>query len=514
MKSLFQFTVSILLLVAAAMSACNSRHPEELPVPKITIPLTIAEAHGWYNASHASIANDGKPKTGLNRGMSTTTEPTDSTVQYGVLNWERAFVAETGPYPLVLVPFFGDEALFADNPYRGTRYLMVAREESSDLQGLIVEVLLKRADAPLDTAAMFTALYVAHQHNEPVVLPGTGYGLFYTADYNYLAGVQAQDGNVTSEDAQLHFQPRANDVPQQKGTQPGNGGSTNIQQAGSPCTDWYNARTGDYITSTGNCGGGGGGGVPTGYNGGGGPGGMGNGPGGYGGHGGPSGSSPSLAPTVILNISLTPCQTAVLSNMQMLNNGLLAFIVQKFGGTSTGYNWRLKAGSLPTGTFGSTGSYNRTSKVIETTFDSYQMRNSTDLSVARTMLHESVHAYLRTYFFNTPLYVRTSYPDLIAAWDLGRLGTNPNIYHHNEMGQGWIGDLAWALKQYGQNKGYNLPDQFYSDLAWGGLEESQAFRNLPQADKDRITDVIRIEATGKDVQGNNQPQRGRNAGCY
>ncbi len=234
-----------------------------------------------------------------------------------------------------------------------------------------------------------------------------------------------------------------------------------------------------------------------------------------GGGGGPQDGAPTLAPTVTLNISLTPCQTTVFTNLQGLNNGMLAFIVQKFGGTATGYNWRLLNGTLDPGTYGNTSPYNKISRSITSTFDANQWRNASDLSVARTMMHESVHAYLLTYFANTPQYASFSYPELVKAYrDLAVAGgADANIPHHNVMGQGWLSDLAWGLQQYGQNQGYNLPDQYYADMSWGGLEASDAFRALSPADQARISNLLRVEATGRDSQGNYQPQGGRPAGC-
>jgi hypothetical protein len=193
---------------------------------------------------------------------------------------------------------------------------------------------------------------------------------------------------------------------------------------------------------------------------------------------------------------------------------MLAFIVQQFGGTNTGYNWNLYNGSLPAGTYGSTGAYNRVNHSITTTFDASQWRNATDLSIARTMMHESVHAYLLTYFANTPALASASYPELVAAYAAAAGSNNPNIPHHNVMGQqDWLGDLAWGLKQYGQNQGYNLPDQYYADMAWGGLETSQPFLALSQAEQNRIKDLLRVEATGRDQNGNSQPQSGQPTAC-
>lgn len=77
------------------------------------------------------------------------------------------------------------------------------------------------------------------------------------------------------------------------------------------------------------------------------------------------------------------------------------------------------------------------------------------------------------------------------------------------------------------NKGYNHSSQFYQDLAWGGLTHTGKFDNsgnpietswfqstFPNAtDRQRITDTIATEQTGKDFGGNSQPQKGSKGGC-
>jgi len=224
------------------------------------------------------------------------------------------------------------------------------------------------------------------------------------------------------------------------------------------------------------------------------------------------------APNTILNFSLQPCQTAVLnrlvnmSSMPVADGGLLAFVVNQFGGDNTKYNWALQNGFLNPGTYGSTGPYDKQYNFVTTTFDASQWRNASDLSIARTMLHEAVHAYLLSYFADSPLLAAAQYSDLVDAYVAAGIA-NSNIPQHNFIAQDLLIDIAYALRQYGVNQGYNLPDAFYMDMAWGGLEESKDFKNLSQRDKDRISDVLRIEATGLDTQANYQPQRGHKAGC-
>ena len=70
-----------------------------------------------------------------------------------------------------------------------------------------------------------------------------------------------------------------------------------------------------------------------------------------------------------------------------------------------------------------------------------------------------------------------------------------------------------ALETYGNSQGYKLPKQFYEDMAWGGLLQTDAFANLPKADKIRISNTINIELIGLDDLGNKKPQKGKKAGC-
>lgn len=169
-------------------------------------------------------------------------------------------------------------------------------------------------------------------------------------------------------------------------------------------------------------------------------------------------------------------------------------------------------GSLPSGINGQTSAYDRTYNVVSTTFDASKFQNANDLSVARTMLHESIHAYLVAYFANTPAYASAGYPDLLAAY-AADASNNPNNPQHNTMANGWLIDLAWALEQYGINKGYNLPSQYYSDMAWGGLTTTPAFQALSQSDKDRISNLLSVEQSGNDLNGNPHTQSGSKAGC-
>lgn len=207
---------------------------------------------------------------------------------------------------------------------------------------------------------------------------------------------------------------------------------------------------------------------------------------------------------------LDPCLQKVLSKLKLLKNGVGQTIVN-FAGNTTNLNWNLKSGDLNGTSSGETNpKYDKTSGSVTTTFDSQRWTDATDLSWARTMLHESIHAYLAAQFaISKPNFIST-YPAMVSEWDKLQ---NWNDIHHEEIARSIVNDVAIALEEYGSNNGYNLPKQFYQDMAWGGLQETSTFKKLPFNEQQRILDVIATEFTGADTNGNVKPQKGKKAGC-
>ncbi|MDO7887464.1 hypothetical protein [Hymenobacter cheonanensis] len=210
---------------------------------------------------------------------------------------------------------------------------------------------------------------------------------------------------------------------------------------------------------------------------------------------------------------LKPCMVAVLSELKGLSDGRIADIIAKFAGQSpTNYNWVVKDGSLAPGTNGSTSSYDRNAHSVTTVFDASQFQQATDLSIARTIIHESIHAYLGAFFADDPNLANAAYSDMVMAYAT-HMNSSANDLQHDEMVRAWVQDIADALQQYGINKGYTLPASFYAALAWGGLEGTRAFKNLPAADRNAIRDIILSELNGTDSVGNSKSPSGNLAGC-
>lgn len=176
----------------------------------------------------------------------------------------------------------------------------------------------------------------------------------------------------------------------------------------------------------------------------------------------------------------------------------------------TNYNWTVETGSLG-GSIAETSSiYNMSTNSVTTIFDAYKWKEATDLSWARTMMHESIHAYLVTYFKFDRTMALATYSELVNEWGKKR---DLNYSHHQEIARNLVPSIANALENYGVANGYNLSKEFYNDMAWSSLQETDAFKALPDKDQKRILDTIFTELTGADSEDIKKDQKGKKVGC-
>ncbi len=156
-----------------------------------------------------------------------------------------------------------------------------------------------------------------------------------------------------------------------------------------------------------------------------------------------------------------------------------------------------------------------------TTISNNYLRNATTLSIARTMIHEQIHAYLeamrtwkkdfryRDFYFM----LKQFYEDNNREY-----GDNNPRYHHEFMGQ-YVDAMAYSLyqwdKNYGSGVGKNVmrPDDllgwdYYKSMAYAGLvykdeqgnyQDTDSFKELVpnQTDRNRIKNIIVNESEGK-----------------
>ncbi|MEY5068642.1 MAG: hypothetical protein RLZ47_504, partial [Bacteroidota bacterium] len=192
---------------------------------------------------------------------------------------------------------------------------------------------------------------------------------------------------------------------------------------------------------------------------------------------------------------LSPCFKTVLADVKNLSDGSVAGIIQGFAGEVSLYNWEMKNGNLPADENASTNPiYNKNTGRVITIFDSQKFKDASDLAVARTIMHEAVHAYLVTYFATNRAGFMGDYSKMVDEWEIY---FNWNDVHHEEFARSIVNQISIALSEYANLKGYDIsnPD-YFNDMAWGGLTETSTFKKLSHDQQMRIKNLLSSEQTG------------------
>lgn len=163
------------------------------------------------------------------------------------------------------------------------------------------------------------------------------------------------------------------------------------------------------------------------------------------------------------------------------NNNLLDKTLKKFDGTESLINLLVKENNLDPGVSGET----EYGIPIKITLDIDDMKDSPSLWGAHTIIHEAIHADIYRKVFvtggltysppNTFTLNGTSvdFPTLFDYYN-----NYPNNAHHNYMADYYRVAMEEGLKEYAASIGKIYPDQLYKDLAWAGLEKTNAWDNM------------------------------------
>ncbi|WP_452611717.1 hypothetical protein [Roseivirga echinicomitans] len=219
---------------------------------------------------------------------------------------------------------------------------------------------------------------------------------------------------------------------------------------------------------------------------------------------------------------LKPCMKSIVSGLKGMNQGM-GWVINRFNASGSNpminamipkYDWEMSDGIItdPNKTAVTSSVYN-SSGMVTTTFDTNKYGNASDLSIARTILHEALHAYMVVEMRTNMTNYSGNFPTLWADYIANKFGSTLEDYQHAEIAANFTGPLALSLQEFGVNRGYSLPYQFYSDMAWAGLQGTVAFSTLSSIDQQRIGNVISVELSGKDLQGNLITKKGNNGGC-
>ncbi|WP_191906487.1 hypothetical protein [Hymenobacter baengnokdamensis] len=127
------------------------------------------------------------------------------------------------------------------------------------------------------------------------------------------------------------------------------------------------------------------------------------------------------------------------------------------------------------------------SDYLSTTLNTTFVNNATDVAVGRTLIHESLHAYLIQWGYSQGMNANTTMAQLVDGY-LGSLSPNDIAAQHDAMAN-IINQMALAL----QAKFPNLDLNYAQNLFWAGLTETAAYNTLSDDQKSVIASANAAE---------------------
>ncbi|MGY6521820.1 MAG: hypothetical protein ACXIUD_08840 [Mongoliitalea sp.] len=200
---------------------------------------------------------------------------------------------------------------------------------------------------------------------------------------------------------------------------------------------------------------------------------------------------------------LTNCHQELIKDLIGSSKQEFMRIFEKFNGNQPvpgNYNVKFQYGTCPPGATACT-SRNLQDGWATITISQSVNQQATDLSFARTILHETLHAYLL---------FEEQYPsdcDLNCLLNdyIAKYGKNDlNDPHHNLFVETkFLNDIEIELKNYAISQNYiisTLGSDYFKDMAWGGLAETDVFKNSKTiSEQNRINDRINAEINGESI---------------
>lgn len=205
-----------------------------------------------------------------------------------------------------------------------------------------------------------------------------------------------------------------------------------------------------------------------------------------------------------------PCSKEVFASIKNTTNCAIAKVLAKLNANPSVYNTYIKTEVPQNGRPGNTkwnSVYNYTIKINP------NYNNATKLGRASILFHELIHAYFMSLFddyHNGSPQNLNAYDDFPILFQKYVEHTYPDgsDAHHEQMAIKYVNAIACALQEY--QTGIAVPSgvqpqQVYTDLAWGGLQEAPIFNSsnspLTNSDRERIVNRYNCEIVGHEVLG-------------
>ncbi|WP_166920599.1 hypothetical protein [Flavobacterium poyangense] len=217
---------------------------------------------------------------------------------------------------------------------------------------------------------------------------------------------------------------------------------------------------------------------------------------------------------------LDPCTKQVLKKLKNLTVGDIAAMIKRFSGDEDIFMIKMSTGQLPENDPNDWAQtkFDENTYTVNMVFNEDYINGKdnpnppTDLSVATTMAHEIVHAYLIS-MLNENNTLGTSeicdFPTVYEAYVQYQITKDKTILpavHHELIADKYVNAIAATIQEFhtGVSVDSGFPNQVYLDMAWAGLYKTNIFiKNYPNdpnhknfKDRQRIYDRINTEKLG------------------
>ena len=190
--------------------------------------------------------------------------------------------------------------------------------------------------------------------------------------------------------------------------------------------------------------------------------------------GGGTGSNSGISPIptiIITHLDANPCVKQIYDSL-MKDNSVMSNSTSMFLGVKPTLTWNI--GQIKKDDGLTTAS--RLTNTVDITLNSSMLDRASDVYIATTMLHESLHAFMWAEVFgNTGKDFSVSDPKLYDEWTKWGDTTNSG-FQHNMMADNYRNTIIKGINAY--DRSFNRPqrsDEQLQALSWAGLKGTQAW---------------------------------------
>jgi hypothetical protein len=201
----------------------------------------------------------------------------------------------------------------------------------------------------------------------------------------------------------------------------------------------------------------------------------------------------------IIDDNLEPCSKLILNDLKSLQQNDIARIIARFDAPNSAYDWEVKTGTPTNPDNVAETDWKRDSNNVAQAYEyktivkpSYT-NQATKIAIVRTILHEMIHAHILSHIDDFQNGNTSGFLEFRELWrliqqDLTGFNNDPEPIHHEFMASKFITPLKDALKEWDNSSQPN--DQYYEDLAWGALINTDTFDHFHPDDSDSRNRII------------------------